>query len=109
MYNIRISKHSKYLKIGLAAINNSGIGGANAHVLLEPNYKLLSSDGLRIAQTIPRIVNICGRTQQSVKHIMDFIENNPKKITNHFLALLGQTMKYTPNVNSSGMPHRGLV
>ncbi|CAG2178097.1 unnamed protein product, partial [Oppiella nova] len=52
-------------KPGLAAINNFGIGGVNAHIILEPNYKLLSSDGLRIAQTIPRIVNICGRTQQS--------------------------------------------
>ncbi|CAG2173002.1 unnamed protein product, partial [Oppiella nova] len=51
-----------------------GMGGTNAHIILEPNYKLLRSDGLRIAQTIPRIVNICGRTQQSVKHIMDFIE-----------------------------------
>jgi len=40
---------------------------------------------------------------------MDFIENNPKKITNHFLALLGQTMKYTPNVNSAGMPYRGSI
>ncbi|CAG2167696.1 unnamed protein product, partial [Oppiella nova] len=50
---------------GLAGVNNWGVGGANAHIILEPNYKLLSSDGLRIAQTIPRIVNICGRTQQS--------------------------------------------
>jgi hypothetical protein len=68
----------------MAVLNNFGIGGSNAVLVLEPNYKLLSSDGLRIAQTIPRIVNICGRTQQSVKHIMDFIENNPKKITNDF-------------------------
>ena len=92
----------------MAVLNNFGIGGSNAGLVLEPNYKLLSSDGLRIAQTIPRIVNICGRTQQSVKHIMDFIENNPKKITNHFLALLAQTMRHTPSVNSSGMPYRGM-
>ncbi|CAG2112495.1 unnamed protein product, partial [Medioppia subpectinata] len=91
----------------LAAVNNFGIGGANAHVLLEPNHKLGTSDGFLIAETIPRIVNICGRTEDAVKYVMDFIQNNPKGVTNDFLALLAQTMKYTPNVNSSGMPFRG--
>ncbi|CAG2176384.1 unnamed protein product, partial [Oppiella nova] len=52
-------------KPGLVAINNFGIGGANAHVLVEPNYKLQTSDGLKIAETIPRIVNICGRNEDS--------------------------------------------
>ncbi|CAG2103412.1 unnamed protein product [Medioppia subpectinata] len=94
-------------KPGLAAVSNFGIGGANAHVLLEPNHMLGTSDGLRIAETIPRIVNICGRTEDAVKYVMDFIQDNPKRVTNDFLALLAQTMKYTPNVNSSGMPFRG--
>ncbi|CAG2113297.1 unnamed protein product, partial [Medioppia subpectinata] len=94
-------------KPGLAAVNNFGIGGANAHVLLEPNHKLGTSDSFLIAETIPRIVNICGRTEDAVKYVMDFIQNNPKRVTNDFLALLAQTMKYTPNVNSSGMPFRG--
>ncbi|CAG2120323.1 unnamed protein product, partial [Medioppia subpectinata] len=93
-------------KPGLAAVSNFGIGGANAHVLLEPNHKLGTSDGLRIAETIPRIVNICGRTEDAVKYVMDFIQNSPKRVTNDFLALLAQTMKYTPNVHSSGMPYR---
>ncbi|CAG2101429.1 unnamed protein product, partial [Medioppia subpectinata] len=94
-------------KPGLAAVNNFGIGGANAHVLLKPNHKLGTSDGFLIAETIPRIVNICGRTEDAVKYVMDFIQNNPKRVTNDFLALLANTMKYTPNVNSSGMPFRG--
>ncbi|CAG2105232.1 unnamed protein product [Medioppia subpectinata] len=94
-------------KPGLAAVSNFGIGGANAHVLLEPNHKLGTSDGLRIAETILRIVNICGRTEDAVEYVMDFIQINPKRVTNDFLALLAQTMKYTPNVNSSGMPFKG--
>ncbi|CAG2104159.1 unnamed protein product, partial [Medioppia subpectinata] len=81
-------------KPGLAAVNNFGIGGANAHVLLEPNPKVGTSDGLRIAETIPRIVNICGRTEDA-------------RVTNDFLALLANAMKYTPNIHSSGMPFRG--
>ncbi|CAG2101324.1 unnamed protein product [Medioppia subpectinata] len=97
-------------KGGLAAVDSLGVGGANAHVLLEPNYKLATSDGHQnVADIMPRIVNICGRSEESVKYIMDFIENNPQKITNDFLALLAQTMKYTPNVNSSGMTFRGSI
>ncbi|CAG2117390.1 unnamed protein product, partial [Medioppia subpectinata] len=53
---------------GLAGVNNFGIGGSNAHVLLEPNHKLGTSDGFLIAETIPRIVNICGRTEDAVKY-----------------------------------------
>ncbi|CAG2110142.1 unnamed protein product, partial [Medioppia subpectinata] len=92
---------------GLAAVNNFGIGGANAHVLLGPNPKVGTSDGLRIAETIPRIVNICGRTEDAVKYVMDFIQNNPKKVTNDFLALLAPVMRFTPDINSGGMPFRG--
>ncbi|CAG2120699.1 unnamed protein product, partial [Medioppia subpectinata] len=91
----------------MAAVNNFGIAGSNVHVLLEPNPKVGTSDGLKIAETIPRIVNICGRTEDAVKYVMDFIQYNPKKVTNDFLALLAQTMRYTPNVNSAGFPYRG--
>ncbi|CAG2120998.1 unnamed protein product, partial [Medioppia subpectinata] len=91
----------------MAAVNNFGIAGSNVHVLLEPNPKVGTSDGLRIAETIPRIVNICGRTEEAVKYVMDFIQNNPKRVTNDFLALLAHTMRYTPNVNSAGFPYRG--
>ena len=91
----------------MAAINNFGIGGVNGNVLVEPNYKLTNEDNLRIAENIPRIVNICGRTEEAVRHIFDFIENNPQKISRDFLALLTDTMKYVPNVNSTGFPFRG--
>ena len=92
---------------GLVGINNFGVGGVNCHALVEPNYKTMTNDCLRIAESIPRIVNICGRTQDSVKHIFTFIENNPQRVTKDFLALLAQTMKYTNNINSAGFPYRG--
>ncbi|CAG2101714.1 unnamed protein product, partial [Medioppia subpectinata] len=108
----RIEKHYEKCVmsvIGLAAVNNFGLGGANAHVLLEPNPKVGTSDGFLIAETIPRIVNICGRTEDAVKYVMDFIQNNPKRVTNDFLALLAPIMRTTPDVNSSGMPFRGSI
>src|SRR3954462_12472999 len=91
----------------MASINNYGIGGVNVNVLVEPNYKLSTEENLKIAETIPRIVNICGRTEDAVRHVFAFIENNPQKITRDFLALLGEAMKYSPSVNSVGFPFRG--
>ena len=91
----------------MAAINNFGIGGVNANVLVEPNYKLANEDNIRIAEEIPRIVNVCGRTEEAVRHMFNYIENNPHKITRDFLALLSDTMKYKPNINSAGLPFRG--
>ena len=93
----------------MAGINNFGAGGANCHVLVEPNYKIGSDDNLRIVEEIPRIVNICGRTEEAVRHVMDFIENNPNKVTREFLALLADTMKYKPTVNSAGLPFKGKI
>ena len=81
----------------------------NASVLLEPNFKLSNEDSFKIADTIPRIINICARTEQGLNHMFDFIENNPKKITTDFLALLAETMRVEPSVNSSGMPFRGFL
>ena len=91
----------------MAGVNNFGLGGVNCHLIFEPNYKTKSEDNLRIAEDIPRIVNICGRTEEAVKYVMDFIQNNPQKVTNEFLSLLSDVMKYTPNVNSAGFPFRG--
>ena len=88
-------------------MNNFGVGGVNASVLLEPNYKLADDDSLKIAETIPRIVNICSRTEQALNHLFDFIQNNPNKVTRDFLALLADTMRLKPSLNSSGMPYRG--
>ncbi len=83
------------------------MGGVNAHVLLEPNYKEQNEDNLKIADKMPRLINICGRTQEAVNCYFDFIENNRNKVTRDFLALLCDTMKNKPSINSSGFPYRG--
>ncbi|CAG2167742.1 unnamed protein product [Oppiella nova] len=93
-------------KPGIAGINNFGIGGLNGHVLIECNHKLTDEDNLRIAETMPRIINICSRTDEGIKCVMDFIEHNPQKITQQFLALLTDTMRVEPSVNSAGFPYR---
>ena len=94
--------------LGIAGVNNFGVGGVNAHVLMAPNYKTRDENSLKIADTIPRLVNICSRTQESLNQMFAFIENNPDKITRDFLALIGGTMKTKPSLNSCGLPYRGL-
>ena len=94
--------------VGIAGVNNFGVGGVNAHVLLEPNYKVSDETSLKIADTIPRIVNICCRTEESLNEFFRFIENNPQKISRDFLSLLAETMRVEPSLNSSGMPFRGI-
>ena len=56
---------------------------------------------------MPRLINFCGRTQDSIDYVFDFIEKNPSKITRDFLALLNEPVKYTQNLLSSGFPYRG--
>ncbi len=89
-------------------MNNFGLGGVNAHVLLEPNYKEQNDDNFKITDKIPRLINICGRTQEAVNSYFDFIENNRNKVTRDFLALLSDTMKTKLSLNSAGFPFRGL-
>ncbi|CAG2118326.1 unnamed protein product, partial [Medioppia subpectinata] len=91
----------------IAGVNNFGVGGVNANCLLEPNYKVCDENSLKIADTIPRIVNICCRTEEALNNVFNFIENNPQKITRDFLALMAETMRVEPSLNSSGFPYRG--
>jgi hypothetical protein len=67
----------------------------------------LDENSLKIIDKIPRLVNLCGRTEDALKHLFDFIEKNSNKITRDFLALLSDTMKVKPMLNSSGFPYRG--
>ena len=92
----------------MAAINNKGIGGVNAHLIIEPNYKIEDLNNYIIAEQIPRIVNICARNEEAISYYFDFVQNNPKKVTKDFLALLTNTMKVKPSINSSGFPYRGI-
>ena len=90
-------------------MNNVGVGGVNANVLLEPNYKMADMDSHRIADTLPRIVNLCCRTEEAFHQMCKWFEDNQEKVTRDFLALFTDTMKYNPTINSAGFPYRGLI
>ena len=94
---------------GIVGVNSFGVGGVNAHALLKSNEKELTTESYRICDPIPRVINIAGRTEESIKYIMDFIENNPKKVTRDFLGLMTETMKTIVVRGSAGFPCRGYM
>lgn len=56
----------------LAAINNFGLGGTNAHALFRSNPKLKKNDGIP-EDDVPRLVTVSGRTQEAVDSFVDFV------------------------------------
>ncbi|KPM02590.1 fatty acid synthase-like protein 1 [Sarcoptes scabiei] len=94
---------------GIVGINSFGIGGVNAHALVKPNRKEFTDDSYKIIDSVPRLININGRTKESIEYIFDFIRDNPKRVTREFLALLGDTVNSEPTIYSGGFPYRGTM
>ena len=94
---------------GIVGVNSFGVGGVNSHALLKSWDKEPAPDAHRICDPIPRLVNACGRTQDSVNHIFDFIENNPMKANRDFLGLISEPMKSQAPKGSAGFPYRGFM
>nr|WLV27769.1 fatty acid synthase [Panonychus citri] len=91
---------------GIAAINSFGFGGVNVHALIKSNDKELTDDSFKIFGSIPRVVTMCGRTEEGVNSFFDFIEKNPQRVTKEFLALVSEVSKVPA---TTGMKHRGYM
>lgn len=89
-----------------SGLNSFGFGGVNVHVVVKRNEVEPTPESYKLYQEIPRLVNFCSRTEAGVNHFLDFVEQNPKKITREFLALANDVSKILP---SSGMNHRGYI
>ncbi|KAK4878117.1 hypothetical protein RN001_010623 [Aquatica leii] len=72
-------------KSGLAAINNFGFGGANAHVLLKRHAKVKSNGGIP-DDDLPRLVCYSGRTQEAVDVFRNVLSQKP--LDGELVALL---------------------
>ncbi|XP_054155200.1 fatty acid synthase-like [Oppia nitens] len=102
---VPITKNTPFVD-SVVPINSFGFGGVNVHILLKPHQKELTSESYKIIENIPRLIPVCGRTEESVNNIFDFLEQNPKRVTRELLSLLFDISQTT---ESSGMNHRGYL
>ena len=58
----------------------------------------MEDNGKDIATPVPRLIPVFGRTGSSVQKMIEYIENNPERITRDFLKLLSDVC-YTRNMN----------
>lgn len=93
-------------KDGIVAMNSFGFGGVNVHVLLKPFAKELAPEHKTIDGKVPRLIPAFGRTEEAVNHMLNFIEQNPDKVNQEFLAMLYNIAKTYEN---SGMNYRGYL
>ncbi|CAG2103817.1 unnamed protein product, partial [Medioppia subpectinata] len=103
---VPVTKNRDY-EPGIAGVNSFGIGGVNCHALFKPVAREPTKEDLNICDKIPRLVTVCGRTEEAINHIYEFIERNPTRTTKDFLALLGETVNPTQAIYSTGFPYRG--
>ena len=91
---------------GLVGINSFGFGGVNVHVILKAFNKPASTDNAQICDgKIPRVVLLAGRTPEACQYIIDWIRQNPDKVTREFLALLHEVF----NSDIPGLGHRAYM
>ena len=90
---------------GTAAISSFGFGGSNLHLIIKSNEKKVNEESLNVLpSTHPRLVTMCGRTEEAVAHVFQFIRDNPSEATREFLSLINEVSKIdiTTGINYRG-------
>ncbi|CAH1132765.1 unnamed protein product [Ceutorhynchus assimilis] len=82
---------------GMVSLNCFGFGGANAHVVLKSNEK----KRLKPKRLSHRLVNVSGRTEESVKYLLE--QAQAHQDDQEFLALIDEIHK----IDVEGHPYRG--
>ncbi|KAL0116142.1 hypothetical protein PUN28_011183 [Cardiocondyla obscurior] len=71
---------------GIVGVNSFGFGGANAHIVLRSNPKPKLSPLLNVAEVLPKLVAVSGRTEEAVHTLLDKALEHRKD--DEFLSLL---------------------
>lgn len=92
----------------LITLNSFGFGGSNIHTVFkrEKREKNPAVDIHFVGKDIPRLINICGRTEAAVRHVYNYIQHNPKTHTRDFFYLMDQMSQVSYD---TGMAFRGFM
>ena len=94
------------------ALNNFGFGGSNTHVIIRSPKIKAKQNNTQIVDKIPRLVNMCGRSEEGIKHFFNTLFETPEKVTRDLLALVNDISKtdtYKKDTSYEGMTTRGFA
>ena len=92
---------------GIVGINNFGIGGGNASIIINSfDDKTFDENSYKICEPIPRLVLICGRNNRLTQQMITKLENKSQNLTKDFLSLLNEISDQKPE---NGMKSRGYL
>ena len=92
---------------GIVGINNFGIGGGNASIIINSfDEKFLNENSYKICEPIPRLVLICGRNNDLVVEKITTLKKKSEKLTKEFLTLLSDVSNECPE---NGITSRGFA
>ncbi|CAG2172646.1 unnamed protein product, partial [Oppiella nova] len=78
----------------LAGLNCFGFGGVNVHVIVRADSKQPADENRDIiVGQVPRLVMMCGRTEQTLQSALTHIVNNKTMLGRDFLALITDISK----------------
>jgi len=90
--------------LDLIAFNSFGFGGVNVHALFENKQPKMAPENYQIADNIPRLINLCNRTQSGIEFMFTSLGASLGQISRDQLRLLQDVCKISPE---SGFKYRG--
>lgn len=97
----------------IVGLNCFGFGGVNVHVIVRADAREPSEDNANIFSDIPRLVLMCGRTEEGLTSFLQKVTRTPSMMTRDYLALINDISKTSPFDSLShgyqGMNYRGFA
>ncbi|KAG5854295.1 hypothetical protein ANANG_G00036290 [Anguilla anguilla] len=98
---LRVVSEPLPVKGGIVGINSFGFGGSNVHIILRPPGLPGPPPTPQEAPAVPRLLQVCGRTEEAVRELMQTAKDN--SANDSFLSVLNEVS----GMPTAAMPYRG--